>query len=128
MSRTSTKPKESKFFTQADVAGYTVSRLSASRSRDIASIRLLGGGPGNATDVGYIYFRKNRLPNDCVRDPKTDRKTIVMYATIADYDRVLDMLRHEWRVRINFEGTSAKNGSAYLTSLRHNFPTLSMQS
>ncbi len=110
-------------FISAKVDGYHLATMRASRKGSVVvSVKLFDSIDPQSVEVGRILFHhKKELPGDCV-EPAGCNGIIFLNARLKDYDRMMDLIRGDCGVGIEFSGDEWENGRAYLKSLCHIFP------
>ncbi len=115
--------QKTKCFTRDIVDGYHLATLRASRKKSVViSVKLFKLIQKESVEVGRIIVHgKGDLPEDCVEDPSCS-PIIILNARLNDFERMMDLIRGECRVGIEFSGESWAKGRAYLKSLCYVFP------
>ena len=104
------------------VGGYHIATMRADRKKQqTISVKLFEGVPGEFTFAGLIVFQRKDLPDDCIRD-YDGSEVIVMHALLTDFERLMDLVKGEHPVAMEFENKHEVGGRAYLKSLAFVFP------
>ena len=104
------------------VDGYHIATMRADRKKQqTISLKLFEGAPGEFRFAGLIIFQRKDLPDDCLMDIEGS-EVIVMHALLTDFERLMDMVKGEYPVAMEFENKPEVGGRAYLKSLAFVFP------
>ncbi|MCP4573948.1 MAG: hypothetical protein GY838_16435 [bacterium] len=115
--------QEAQCFRRANVDGYHLATLRASRKDSVViSVKLFELIDAESVEVGRLLFHgKGKLPEDRVDTPG-DSPIIIFNARLKDFERMMELIRGECRVGIEFSGEDWAKGQAYLKSLCYVFP------
>jgi hypothetical protein len=114
--------KDSNVHVHARIDGYHIATRRADRKDQITiSVNLFEGTVEKHRYAGVIMFMRKNLPDDYVRQGKEGR-VIYMHALLSDFDPLMEMVRGELPVAIEFWGKSEDKGGAFLKSLALEFP------